>query len=70
MDDRRRDETGRAQTWTCKFCGATVGMLAFARGKPPELLPRMPVMTIQGGVVWFRCTACENLIQWRIPHAA
>ncbi len=70
MGDRRRDETGHAQPWTCPACGATVGMLAFARGKPPELIPRMPVIAIRGGVIWFRCLSCESPVQWRIPHAA
>lgn len=61
---------GNSKPWKCPECGATLGILAYARGKPPELIPRMPVIAIRGGVVWFRCLDCEAPIEWRIVSAA
>lgn len=68
-----RDERAPASDtryWLCADCGARLGLLAYARGKPPELLPLMPVIAIRGGVIWFRCQRCEALAQWRIAGAA
>lgn len=62
--------SGNSREWLCPACGTRIGMLVYARGKPPELIPAMPVIAIRGGVVWFRCLACEAPIDWRIRHAA
>lgn len=61
---------GKVREWACPVCGARLGILVYQRGKPPELIPSMPVIAIRGGVVWFRCLACESPIDWRIVSAA
>jgi hypothetical protein len=62
--------TGNSRPWKCPQCGATLGVVVYDRRKPPELIPRMPVIAIRGGVVWFRCLECEAPIEWRIVSAA
>lgn len=65
-----RAQPQRVKFWACPDCGARLGVIAYERGKPPELIPAMPVIAIRGGVAYLRCLDCEALSEWRMPRAA
>lgn len=59
---------GTDRHWCCS-CGAKLGLLVYARGKPVELHPTAPLVRVNGAVLWFRCLECEAVNRWVVRVA-
>ncbi len=54
----------KTRIWRC-WCGAELGTIAYRRGQPTALHPSAPCLSVQAGVVSFRCPACGQVMEWR-----